>query len=398
MPDRSGQRESDSFRNVLSLGLVSFFTDVSSEMCFGLLPIFILKELKGTLGVLGFIEGLAEALSYVLRMVSGVVSDRFRRRKLLVFIGYGFSTVVKPLFALAQSWVDVLLVRLGDRVGKGVRTSPRDALLSESISERRMGTAFGLHRTLDQLGAIMGPMIASGLMLFFALTIRDVFWLSFIPGFVALLVLIIFVKERMGKSRKRPLLGDVRKVLKGEFTVLLFIIAIFSVGAFNFSFILVKAGKLNIDETLIPLVYGLINIGHAVAAIPAGVLSDKFGKEKLLSVGYCIFLVSTLSLLLYGNLLYAFVIAFIYGIYTGVIETVQRAIIPGYVPMDLRGTGYGLYYLVAGSSFFVSNTVFGILWEHISIETAVTYSSVTTIAAIIGLSIFLKRGRSDLTT
>ena len=398
MSDRSRQTESNGFRNVLSLGLVSFFTDVSSEMCFGLLPIFILEELKGTLGILGFIEGLAEALSYVLRMVSGVISDRFRRRKLLVFIGYGLSTIVKPLFAAAQSWIDVLLVRLGDRVGKGIRTSPRDALLSESISERRMGTAFGLHRTLDQLGAIVGPIIASGLMLFLALTIRDIFWLSFIPGFTALLVLIIFVKERVGKPKKRELLGDVRKVLKGKFMVLLFIIGVFSVGAFNFSFILVKAGELNIEETLIPLVYGLVNIGHTVSAIPAGVLSDKFGKEKLLSVGYCIFLASTLSLLLYGNPLYAFIIAFIYGVYTGVIETVQRAIIPSYVSTDLRGTGYGLYYLVAGSSFFVSNTVFGSLWEHVSIEMAVTYSSVTTIAAITGLFLFLKRSRSDLTT
>ena len=398
MSDRSRQTESNGFRNVLSLGLVSFFTDISSEMCFGLLPIFILEELKGTLGILGFIEGLAEALSYVLRMVSGVISDRFRRRKLLVFIGYGLSTIVKPLFAAAQSWIDVLLVRLGDRVGKGMRTSPRDALLSESISERRMGTAFGLHRTLDQLGAIVGPIIASGLMLFLALTIRDIFWLSFIPGFTALLVLIIFVKERVGKPKKRELLGDVRKVLKGKFMVLLFIIGVFSVGAFNFSFILVKAGELNIEETLIPLVYGLVNIGHTVSAIPAGVLSDKFGKEKLLSVGYCIFLASTLSLLLYGNPLYAFIIAFIYGVYTGVIETVQRAIIPSYVPTDLRGTGYGLYYLVVGSSFFVSNTVFGGLWEHVSIETAVTYSSVTTIAAITGLFLFLKRSRSDLTT
>ncbi|MEM2875422.1 MAG: MFS transporter [Candidatus Bathyarchaeia archaeon] len=379
------------FRNVLSLGLVSFFTDVSSEMCLGLLPTFILQELRGTLGILGFIEGLAESFSYTLRMVSGVISDRFKRRKLFVFIGYSLSTVIKPVFAVAQSWVDVLVVRVGDRVGKGVRTAPRDALLSESISGERMGEAFGLHRTLDQLGAIVGPLIASSLMLSFAMTIRTVFWLSFIPGFIAITILVAFVKERRGEPRSSRFLIDVRRVLKERFIILLIIIGTFSMGAFNFSFILVKAGELNIDEAFIPLVYGIVNVGHTIAAIPAGVLSDMFGKERLLIIGYCIFLSSTLSLLLYGNPLYAYLIAFVYGVYFGIIETVQRAIIPSYVPEDLRGTGYGLYYLATGSSFFVSNTVFGILWENIGVQASVLYSVVTTTAAIIWMFLFLKK-------
>ncbi|HDQ06046.1 MAG TPA: MFS transporter, partial [Candidatus Bathyarchaeota archaeon] len=182
-----------SVRNVFALGFVSFFTDMSSEMVFSLLPTFLLGLPGSSRTVLGLIEGTAEALSYALRAVSGFFSDKFKKRKIFVLLGYALSNAVKPLFAVARAPFDVLLIRVGDRVGKGVRTSPRDALLSESVSEKRRGAAFGLHRTLDQAGAIVGPVIASIAMLLLGFTIRDVFWLSLIPGTIALFILLFLV-------------------------------------------------------------------------------------------------------------------------------------------------------------------------------------------------------------
>ena len=190
------------YRNILALGLVSFFTDVSTEMSLSILPFFIVQNLGATATLLGIIEGVAEAIGYVFRMISGVISDRLGKRKLLVFVGYAFSTAVKPLFAVAKSWTDALAVRIGDRVGKSVRTSPRDALLSESISDEHLGKAFGLHRTLDQAGGIVGPLLASVLLLLVGFGFREIFWVSFIPGLVALVVLLVFVKETAGKPRK----------------------------------------------------------------------------------------------------------------------------------------------------------------------------------------------------
>jgi predicted MFS family arabinose efflux permease len=240
--------------NVYALGLVSFFTDVSSEMVFSLLPSFILDLPGADFAVLGFIEGVAEFLSYALRSVSGMFSDKFRKRKVMVFVGYAFSTLTKPLFAVASTAAAVLVVRVSDRVGKAVRTSPRDALLSESVPENQMGTAFGIHRTLDQLGAIIGPVLAFSILLFLGVTVRDVFWLSFVPGSVALLVLLLFVKERVSNApAETKSLTSVRLILRGRFVLLLLVVGLFSIGAFNFSVILAKAVDIGVPDAVIPL-------------------------------------------------------------------------------------------------------------------------------------------------
>jgi len=385
-------------RNVFALGFASFFTDVSSEMVFSLLPMFLLGLPGASVAILGFVEGTAEALSYALRSVSGIFSDKLRKRKLLVLVGYGLSNVVKPFFAVARAPLDVLVIRVSDRVGKAVRTSPRDALLSESVSDKHRGAAFGLHRALDQAGAIVGPVIASAALLVLGLAIRDVFWLSLIPGTVALLILLFFVKERVSKSAGEfKLLAGIKTVLKGDFSRLLIIVGIFSLGAFNFSFVLLNAQEAGIADSFIPLVYAAVNVAHVAVAIPGGVLSDRVGKEKVMVLGYGIFLFTVvLMLFLPVKGFNAFLVAVLFGAYFGIIETVQRALVPEYVDRSLVGTAYGIYYLVVGSAFFVSNAVVGSLWGYFGSSMAVTYSIVTSVVAIAFMILFLSRKRWGL--
>jgi MFS family permease len=382
-------------RNIFALGFVSFFTDMSSEMAFSVLPTFLLSLPGSSIAILGFIEGTAEALSYVLRAVSGIFSDKFKKRKSLVLVGYGLSNAVKPLFAIARTPLDVFVVRVSDRVGKAVRTPPRDALLSESVSDKRRGAAFGLHRALDQSGAIVGPVIASTVMLILGLTLRDVFWLTLIPGAIALLILLFVVKERFGNAvGDFQLLAGIKAVFKGNFSWLLVIVGIFSLGAFNFSFVLLNAREAGIVDAFIPLVYAAVNVAHVAIAIPAGVFSDRIGKEKVMILGYSVFLSSVMLILFLPiNGFNAFLVAVFYGAYFGIIETVQRALIPGYVDRNLVGTAYGIYYLVVGSAFFVSNAVVGSLWEYFGSSIASTYSIITSIIAITFMILFLSRKR-----
>jgi MFS family permease len=386
------EKDKSSRRNIFALGFVSFFTDMSSEMVFSLLPAFLLGLPGGSTAMLGFIEGFAEALSYALRAVSGIFSDKFRKRKPFVLAGYAISNVVKPFFAVARTPFDILIIRVSDRVGKAVRTSPRDALVCESVSEKHRGAAFGLHRTMDQSGAIIGPVIASGVMVLLGFTVRDVFYLSLIPGTVALFIILFVVKERATKvSGDFKFLEGVKSVLKGNFVKLLVIVSIFSLGAFNFSFILLNAQQAGIVDSFIPLVYAVVNVAHTVVAIPAGVLSDKIGKEKVMVFGYVVFLSTSLLLLLPTTYFIAVLVALFYGAYLGVVETVQRALIPNFVEQKLRGTAYGLYYLVVGSAFFVSNVVVGVLWGSFGSSGASIYSGVLSTVAIAAMILFMKK-------
>jgi MFS family permease len=390
-----GNMETDdsSRRNIFALGFVSFFTDLSSEMVFSILPTFLLGLPGSSKAILGLIEGAAQALSYSLRSVSGIFVDKLRKRKMLVLAGYSLSNAVKPIFAIARTPLDVLIIRVSDRVGKAIRTSPRDVLLAESVSETHRGAAFGLHKALDQAGAIVGPVIASTAMIVLGLTMRDIFWLSLIPGVIALLLLVFFVEERAGKANGEfKLLAGVKTVLKGNFSWLLIIVGIFSVGAFNFSFILLNAQEAGIADSIIPIVYAVVNVAHVAIAIPVGILSDRIGKEKGMLLGYGLFL-SSVMLILFLPLsgLSAFLVAVFYGAYYGTVETVQRALIPEYVGGTLRGTAYGIYYLVLGLAFFVSNAVVGSLWEYCGPSLAVTYSTITSVAAIVCMILFLKR-------
>jgi MFS family permease len=229
--------ETGGMRNVTALGVVSFFTDFSTEMVLGVLPFYIVSTLGASRALLGAIEGSAELTSYAFRMVSGSLSDKVGKRKVFVIAGYGLSTITKPFFAASSSWIDAFVVRFVDRMGKGIRTAPRDALIADSVSESRVGRAFGIHRTIDQLGAIVGPIAAFGLLQI--VDIRGIFLLSLIPGAIAVLILVFFVKEVVVKSKssatRMSIFSNINRVIRGNrpFVLLLIISGIFGIGAFN---------------------------------------------------------------------------------------------------------------------------------------------------------------------
>jgi MFS family permease len=394
-PDASIKAEGNSgMRNVTALGVVSFFTDFSTEMVLGVLPLFIVSSLGASRAILGVIEGSSELTSYAFRMVSGSLSDKVGKRKIFVIAGYSLSTITKPFFAASSGWLDAFVVRFGDRMGKGLRTAPRDALIADSVQESRAGRAFGLHRTIDQIGAIIGPVAAFALLQF--MDIRGIFLISLIPGVIAVLILVFFVKEVAIKRSlaQTNILSNIDRVIRSNkpFVLLLIISGIFGIGAFNFSFILLRASDLGIPDNLIPLVYAIINVAHTAIGIPSGILADKVGKEKVLIIGYSVFALSTALMLLFSeNTFYAYILAAIFGLYMGISETVQRAVVPKYVVSELRGTAYGLYNVVIGTTFFVANVVFGFLWDNYSLDTAISYSIIMTVAAISGMFIFIMR-------
>jgi MFS family permease len=376
------------FKNVVRLGYVSLFTDFSTEMILGLLPVFIHDQLGASYVIVGLIEGSAEAMNNVFRILTGVITDRIAKRKPLVLFGYALSSFAKPLFAFATTWQQALVVRVTDRAGKGARTSPRDALISDSIAKSEGGKAFGVHESLDQVGAVLGPLVA--FLVFPLIGFRGIFWLSFAPAVVSLLILVFFVKEAVGLKKQTHLLENARQVMDRQFIFILAVLAVFLVGAYNFSFILLRASSLGVPDGQIPLVYVVINAISVVAAFPCGILADRVGKMPVLGLSYIAFIVASVAgILLVGSWVYGFVIGGLFGVYMGISDTVQRAIIPDFTKIELKGTAYAFYYLLVGASSFVANSVFGYLWTFTSSSAAFEYSALTSTIGGIALVSFL---------
>ncbi len=387
MVTETPQAQEPGMRNVVNLGFVSLFTDISSEMIFGVLPLFVTVDLGATKALLGLMEGTADSLNYVFRTFAGVISDRIASRKPLVVLGYVLSTVAKPFFSVTSNFTQALVVRLTDRAGKGIRTSPRDALISDSVKDKVSGRAFGLHRSLDQLGAILGPILA--FFLIPVIGIRNLFLISLVPGAIAVAILVFFVVDKAGLKKTTSILVNAGQVLNRKFASFLFVIGIFSVGAYNFSFVLVKANALGVDQATVPLVYAVLNVATVVAGLPSGLLADKIGKDKVLVGAFGLFAFSTIaSLLTTSGVVLAYGIAFLYGLYLGTSDTVQRAVIPSLTAGELKGTAYALYYLLLAACSLVANFIFGTLYDQAP-STAFTYSLVTSLVAVFGLTVLI---------
>lgn len=376
------------FRNVIRLGFVSLFTDISTEMVLGVLPVnFIIDQLGASAAVLGLIEGVAEAVNYMFRVIAGVVTDKVGRRKPLVIAGYGLSTLAKPLFAISNSWPQAFAVRVTDRAGKGTRTSPRDALISDSIPRSQAGKGFGLHRSLDQVGAVVGPLLAFALLPLIGL--RGIFWVSFIPGLIALLLLLFFVTDARSKVRSASIFQNARAVLTREFVLFLCVLGIFTVGAYNFSFVLLEASSLGVQQNDIPLVYGLLNLATVIIGLPAGILADKIGKLPVLGLCFLVLLGTSLAgSMVSAYWLFGFLIAFLYGSYLSISDTVQRALVPDFTRPELKGTAYAVYYTLIGIGSLIANSVFGALWTTLGSQAAFKFSIGTSSVGVVALILF----------
>ena len=382
------------------MGLVSFFTDFSTEMVISVLPLYIVKDLNLSRTILGAIEGSGELVNYIFRIPSGYLSDKIGKRKILVILGYGISTISKPFFIFVTSFIDTITVRVADRIGKGIRTAPRDALIADSVDESSTGKAFGIHRTLDQIGAIIGPFFAFLILELFGGNIQYIFLLSIIPGIVSLLILIYFVKDKLTIDNKK-IIGDkitffsnlrILFIENKIFVYLVIIISIFSLGAFNYSFVLLKSTDLGIEQNFVPIIYAIINISHTAIGIPAGILSDRIGKEKVLIIGFLVFIISALLMYLSekNDIIYIISIPLIYGLYVGISETVQRALVAKYVSENNRGTAFGFYGLIVGICLLIGNVTFGFLWDNYDISIALLYSLTLATLAIVFLFSFKK--------
>ena len=382
------------FKNVVRLGYVSLFTDFSTEMILGLLPLFIHDQLGASYAIVGLIEGSAEAVNNFFRILTGVITDRIAKRKSLVLFGYALSSFAKPLFALTTTWGQAFIVRVTDRAGKGARTSPRDALISDSIAKSESGKAFGVHSSLDQVGAVLGPLLA--FIVFPYIGFRGIFWLSFAPAMVSLIILLFFVNEAVGLKKQRHLFENARQVLNRRFIFLLVVLGAFLVGAYNFSFILLNASSLGVPNGQVPLVYVVINALSVVAAFPCGMLADRIGKVPVLVLSNLAFIAtSAAGILLVGGWLDGFAIACLFGIYLGISDTVQRAIIPDYTSAELKGTGYAIYYLLVGITSLVANSIFGYLWTIMNSSVAFEYSVATSIVGTLALVVFMLASKSS---
>lgn len=368
-------------RNVVILGLVSFFNDVASEMIYPLVPIFLTSVLGAPVSIVGLIEGIAESIASILKVVFGWLSDKLRKRKPFIVAGYSLSTVSKIIFGLAYSWPFVLLARFIDRFGKGTRTSARDALITESSEASVRGKTFGFHRALDTLGAVVGPLLALVAIKALDNNIRLIFFLSFIPAFIGVLLLFFFVKE---KGRKQKNSSDFQfhwRDIDPSFKVFLLISFIFALGNSSNAFLILRAQNLGLSVTMVILVYVHYNFVYAIFSIPAGIISDKIGPKKLLLAGFLLFALIYLFFGLITKSLFLWLLFPFYGIYMALTEGVSKAYISNLVPQEKIGTAFGIYQTTIGLCAFFASWIAGMLWSYVGISSPFIFGSMMAILA-----------------
>ena len=361
-------------KNVFVLGLVSLFMDISSEMIYPLIPLYLNNVLHTSKTSIGIIEGIAESTASILKIFSGWLSDRLGKRKALIFWGYGISVFSRPILATATSWMHVLIYRFTDRMGKGVRTAPRDAIIADSTRKEILGKAFGFHRSMDTVGAMIGPGIAFALMGVFHDSLQTVFWVSMIPGGLAILTIALFVKDVQGsRGTEKPKIS-----LKGfdkKFRVFLLIVAIFTLGKTSDAFLVLRAQDLGVRTGLIPVLYLVFNLVSASLSTPAGIMADRVGKRRVILASYLLFSLVFVGFAFATHELHAWILFGIYGIFVAVNEGVQRAYVATIIKPEIKGTGYGIYHTVIGLAALPSSIIGGALWQNIGPQALFFYGA-----------------------
>ncbi|MBI5158993.1 MFS transporter [Candidatus Micrarchaeota archaeon] len=354
-------------RNVLLLGIVSFLTDVGSEMIFSVLPLFLVNVLHAPMSVVGLVEGVAESTASLLKAPVGFYSDKIGKRKPFVYAGYAFSTFSKPLFALAGVWQHVLVVRFLDRVGKGLRSAPRDAIISASSGEKERGRAFGFHRALDTAGAVVGPLVAFLILHFYSSSLdlssayRTIFWLSFIPSALALLF-IVPVKEKLVRRAKAVSFAALAD-FSSEFKRVLLVGVLFSLANFSSAFFILRSQDVGMAVEFVPLAYLFFNVVYAVSAFPFGVLADRLGKKNVLAFSFALFAFVCAGFALASSALAVWLLFGVYGLFNAAFETSQKAFVSTLAPGAKRASAMGAFQAAVGLVALPASIIAGLLWS-----------------------------------
>jgi MFS family permease len=373
-------------RNVVALGVVSLLTDISSEMLVYLIPLFLANVLLASPSIIGVVEGIAESAAALLRLVSGVVSDRIRRRRLLVGIGYGGSVISKALFLVATSWPIVLVARLGDRIGKGIRTAPRDALIADSTPAEARGVAFGLHRAMDTAGAVVGVAVAAlvvgssqgGALTLGAETFRLLVLVALVPGMLAVVAIVVGVRDvprehdasrrAVGAAAAPSPVSAAATWRRFPIAFWLFVVAsgLFALGNSSDAFLSLRSQQLGVDVRDLLLMIVGFNLANTVVSWPVGAFSDRVSRRALVALAWTIYAVAYAGFALAASAASVGLLWILYGTYYGVNEAVGRALVADLAPNDLRATGYGIVNAVVGLVVLPASIIAGLLWDRIA--------------------------------
>jgi len=376
-------------KNIFILGLVSLFTDLSSQMVFPLIPLFLTTVLGAGAYVVGIVEGAAETTASLLKVVSGYWSDKIKKRKRFVLFGYSLSSITKPLFALANVWFFVLFIRVIERIGKGLRVAPRDALVAESCDESVRGKAYGFHRAMDGIGSVLGALSAFLLLPTFGY--RNIFLFAFVPSIISVFA-ILFIQEKKSPVKIETKEAAIKlrfKELPTNLRLFIIVSSIFALGHFGYAFLLLRAQNIGLADNMAILLYVLFYIVYTICIIPFGILSDEIGRKPILIMGYLVFAITSIGLIFTSNI-YAILLFFItYGIFYAMIDGVQRAFVVDLAPKHLKATSLGIFHAAIGLVALPGGFIAGLLWDKISPESTFAYGFALSIISM-GLFIFVK--------
>jgi len=380
--------------NVFLLGIVSLLNDVSSEMVYPLLPIFLKSVLKAGTTFIGVIEGIAETTASILQIFAGWLSDRWAVRKPIVVFGYSISSLARPILSVAKAPWQVLIIRFADRFGKGMRGAPRDAIVADSTPEEFRGRAFGFHRALDNLGAAIGPILATVLLIALKDNLRLIFFLASIPALLSLFAL-IFVRERKPERKEgSPPVKLTLRPFDHRFKLFLLIVIIFTLGNSSDAFLLLRAKDIGISLSLIPMLWFALDMTRTLFSMPAGIISDRVGRRYVIVLGWFIYALTYFGFAFSSQPIHIWLLFLFYGFYYSLTEGTERAFIADLVPSELRATAYGIYRFAIGVGAFPASVIFGAIWHWAGHITAFTFGAGLAFLASILLLALIKESRS----
>jgi len=380
--------------NTFLLALASLFADISTEMLYPVLPIFLTQILNASGSVVGLVEGIAGATQNIVQGLSGFLSDRLQRRKSIALAGYFLAAIAKPLIGLSTVWQGVLGARVLDRLGAGTRSAPRDALIASSVHETIRGRAFGLEGAGDNAGAFLGPLLAAFLIVTWELDVRYIFYLALIPGLLAFLM-VMFVKERAAEVSAKAKIDVSFRQFQRDYWKYLLVTALFGIGNSSNAFLILRTKDIGASLEATILIYAGFNLVAAGISYPAGFLSDQWGRRNVLLLSFLIFLATYLGFALTQNVVVIAVLFVSYGLYQGIFRAVGKALASDFVPEHLRASGIGWYNTAVGLAGLVASIVAGLLWDHIGPSAVFLYGAAFAAVGCIALPVFVPaRGRT----